>query len=100
MQQGGAAQSERAPKDLGPVSKNARKSISSPNGASTLATKSLGEAIKNAKKCSSSPPTPGSPILKRGQRAARRGGGHVPDMNLSEQQVRTLKLKSETWGNA
>jgi len=100
VQQGGAAQSERAPKDLGPVSKNARKSISSPNGASTLATKSLGEAIKNAKKCSSSPPTPGSPILKRGQRAARRGGGHVPDMNLTESQVNALEIAYQEKGSA
>ena len=62
-----------------------------------MATKSLGEAIKNAKKSSSSPPTPGSPIFKRGQRAARRDGGQVPDMNLSESQVRTLIL--QTWDN-
>ena len=81
-----------SPKDLGPLLKNTRKSILSPSGASTLATKSLGEAIKNAKKSSSSPPTPGSPIFKRGQRAARRDGGQVPDMNLSESQVRTLIL--------
>jgi hypothetical protein len=79
-------------KELGPALKNARKSISSPSGASTLATKSLGEAIKNAKKSSSSPPTPGSPIFKRGQRAARRS--QVADMDLSESQVRTLKLKT------
>ena len=66
---------------------NARKSISSPSAASTLATKSLGEAIKNAKKPSPNAPTPGSPIFKRGQRATRRGSSQVDDMNLSEFQV-------------
>ena len=54
--------------------------------------KSKTKVIKNAKKSSSSPPTPGSPIFKRGQRAARRS--QVPDMDLSESQVRTLKLKT------
>ena len=82
------------PKDLGGVLKNAKKSNSSPSGASTLATKSLGEAIKNAKKSSSSPPPPGSPIFKRGQRATR---SLVADMNLSESQVMTLNFKIVTW---
>ena len=85
-----------SPKDLGPLLKNTRKSILSPSGASTLATKSLGEAIKNAKKSSSNPSIPGSPVFKRGQRAARRGSGHVANINLSESQVKTLKLKIDT----
>jgi len=85
-------QIEMSPKDLGPMLKNARESLTSPSGASTLATKSLGEAIKNAKKSSSSPSIPGSPVFKRGQRAARRGSGHVADINLSESQASALEM--------
>jgi len=98
VQRSAAVQNEMSPKDLGPVLKNTRKSISSPSGATTLATKSLGEAIKNAKKSSSSPPTPGSPIFKRGQRATRRGGAQVPDMNLSESQVNALEIAYQEKG--
>ena len=83
----------QAPKDSEGALKNARKLISSPSG-SGLASKSLGESIKNAKKSSASPPAPGSPIIKRVQRATRsQGGDQVAGMNLSESQVLTLLME-------
>ena len=54
-----------------------------------LGNDALGEVVKNAKKTSPTPLTPGSPIIKRGSRGARRSGS---DFNFSETQVGTQHI--------
>ena len=72
-------------------------SFSSPSVGHSTARKSIGEAVKNAKKTSPTPLTPGSPIIKRGSRGARRSGSQASDFNFSETQVGTqhINMSSE-----
>ena len=82
----GASRADSSPKDLLAI-KAGRGSYSSPSVGHTSASKSIGEAIKNAKKTSPTPLTPGSPIIKRGSRGARRSSSQATDFNFSEAQV-------------
>ena len=66
--------------------------FSSPSVGHSTARKSIGEAVKNAKKTSPTPLTPGSPIIKRGSRGARRSGSQASDFNFSETQVGTQHI--------
>ena len=84
----GASRADSSPKDLLAI-KAGRGSYSSPSVGHTSASKSIGEAIKNAKKTSPTPLTPGSPIIKRGSRGARRSSSQATDFNFSEAQVGT-----------
>ena len=81
-----ASRADSSPKDLLAI-KAGRGSYSSPSVGHTSASKSIGEAIKNAKKTSPTPLTPGSPIIKRGSRGARRSSSQGTDFNFSEAQV-------------
>ena len=81
-----ASRAVSSPKDLLAI-KAGRGSYSSPSVGHTSASKSIGEAIKNAKKTSPTPLTPGSPIIKRGSRGARRSSSQATDFNFSEAQV-------------